>query len=297
MQEDKISELAACRVLAEQAYVDRKVVLNEKTQIARLRALGVEIRSQPEYYETFTLLAVRAKTRGAAANSHMSVLRRMRERAGEIEKYWDFEKLIAEHSGGIQFGGHGYRERSLEDANETEVFTGIAGLLNALEELGHKAFVNSGTLLGLVRDKKLIPYDDDIDLAVVLKSRGEDEAAHEFRALAGKLNEKGIECYLYPGSTAIIKLPNLDGFEVDLFPAYGSKRRFSIYPYAPRSLKYTDVFPLKTCEISGLPIPARATTLLEQNYGKSWEVPDPRFVFNWPRQKRKFARLIREVAA
>ena len=297
MDEEKIRELAACRLLAEQAYIDRNIILNVKVQIARLRGLCIEVRSEPEYYETFILLATRAEIRGAAANSHMSVLRRKRETAGELAKYYDFEKMIADYSGGVRFSGHGYYDRGLEDADTNAVFGGIANLLKVLEDLGHKALVNSGTLLGLVRDKKLITYDDDIDLAVVLKSRGELYAAREFCALVEQLNEKGIDCTLRAGNNAMIKLPDLDGFEVDLFSAYGTMRRCSIYPYAPGTLKYNDVFPLQTCDISGLPLPASRETLLEQNYGKSWEVPDPRFVFDWPRQKRKFARLIQEIAA
>lgn len=128
--------------------------------------------------------------------------------------------MIADYSGGFRFSGHGYYDRGLEDADTNAVFGGITNLLKVLGGFGHKAFLNSGTLLGLVRDKNLIPYDDDINLAVVLKSRGELYAAREFCALAEQLNEKGIECTLRVGNNAMFKLPDLDGFEVDLFPAY-----------------------------------------------------------------------------
>ena len=139
--EEKIRELAACRLLAEQAYIDRNIILNVKVQIARLRGLGMEVRSEPEYYETFILLAARAKVPGAAANSHMSVLRRKRETAGELAKYYDFEKMIADYSGGVRFSGHGYYDRGLEDADTNAVFGGTnANLLKVLEGLGHKAF-------------------------------------------------------------------------------------------------------------------------------------------------------------
>ena len=74
INEEKTRALAACRLLSEQAYINKNTILNVKVQIARLRGLGIEIRSEPEYYEIFILLAARAKVRGAAANSHMSVL-------------------------------------------------------------------------------------------------------------------------------------------------------------------------------------------------------------------------------
>jgi len=41
MDEEKIRELAACRLLAEQAYIDRNIILNVKVQIARLRGLCI----------------------------------------------------------------------------------------------------------------------------------------------------------------------------------------------------------------------------------------------------------------
>ena len=113
------------------------------------------------------------------------------------------------------------------------MFGGITNLLKVLEGLGHKAFLNSGTLLGSVRDKNLILYDDDIDLAVVLKSRGELYAAREFCALAEQLNEKGIDCKLRVGNNAMIKLPDLNGFEVDLFSAYDT----SIYCHVSQKLR------------------------------------------------------------
>ena len=136
--------------------------------------------------------------------------------------------MIADYSGGFRFSGHGYYDRGLEGADTNVVSGGTNNLLKVLEGLGHKAFLNSGTLLGLVRDKNLIPYDDDIDLAVVLKSRGELYAAQEFCALTEQLNEKGIDCTLRVGNNAMIKLPDLDGFEVDLFSAYDTSTYYHV---------------------------------------------------------------------
>ena len=136
--------------------------------------------------------------------------------------------MIADYSGGVRFSGHGYYDRGLEDADTNVVSGGTNNLLKVLEGLGHKALLNSGTLLGLVRDKNLILYDDDIDLAVVLKSRGELYAAREFCALAEQLNEKGIDCTLRVGNNAMIKLPDLDGFEVDLFSAYDTSTYYHV---------------------------------------------------------------------
>ena len=65
INEEKTRQLAACRLLTEQAYIDKNIILNVKVQIARLRGLGIETRLEPEYHEIFILLAARAKVRGA----------------------------------------------------------------------------------------------------------------------------------------------------------------------------------------------------------------------------------------
>lgn len=47
--------------------------------------------------------------------------------------------------------------------------------MKALKDAGHKAFLNSGTLLGLVPDGKLIDHDNDIDLGII-KDAGDEDA-------------------------------------------------------------------------------------------------------------------------
>ena len=47
--------------------------------------------------------------------------------------------------------------------------------MKALKDAGLKAFLNSGTLLGLVPDGKLIDHDNDIDLGII-KNAGDEDA-------------------------------------------------------------------------------------------------------------------------
>lgn len=51
--------------------------------------------------------------------------------------------------------------------NQTLAEKALKDILNLLKSKNIKCFAISGTLLGLVRDKKIIPYDNDIDIGVM----------------------------------------------------------------------------------------------------------------------------------
>ena len=125
----------------------------------------------------------------------------------------------------------------------------------------------------------------------------DEEAAAEFLTLSQKLKAAGIENDLPPTRAPILKLRRVADFQVDLFPAYGTDENYNVYPYARRNVRKSDVLPLKSCDVSGLPVPADAITLLEKNYGAGWQVPDPRFVFPWRAQNQKFKKLCAIIRA
>ncbi|MEP3345185.1 MAG: LicD family protein [Litoreibacter sp.] len=264
----------------------------------RLRAMDDmpdELRNLVEFREAFVANAVVGRCRAAAANKHMSHLREARRKAGALELYESFEDLLGEHLNGVSFGAHGFMDKQLSNADADAIYEGIHKVIAVLKELGYDAFANSGTLLGLVRDEKLIPYDDDVDLAVILSARRDADAAEEFKILLGCLLAEGLDCRMIESKNAIIKLPNIEGFEVDLFPAYGAHARYNIFPYSRKQLKFSDIWPLKACPISGLPLPARPEVLLKENYGADWETPNSRFSFPWVTQKKKFKVLLDEL--
>ena len=165
-------------------------------------------------------------------------------------------------------------------------------LITIIEDLGYPTFATCGTLLGLVRDKSLLPFDDDIDLNVVLPAGDHKSAAEQFVQLVPKLTAAGIECSLVEPTRTIIKLPKVDGFIVDLFPAYGTEEAFFVYPYSFADLPRSDFLPLQPCHVSDLPIPKHPETVLEVNYGPGWVSPDQRYVFPWRAQRKKFANLL-----
>ncbi|PTX57251.1 LicD family protein [Litoreibacter ponti] len=272
------------------------VTLRPRQVVRRMDKMPPRLRKTNTFREAYVVNAALGRCRPAAANRHMAMLRDAHLKADTLYEYASFEAMLKEHLDGLEFGKHGFRERSLDDTDPKAVYASIQELIAVLRDLGYECFANSGTLLGLVRDGKLIPYDDDIDLAVLLKSTRDGAAASEFIALKQALCDRGLDCHMIKSGNPIIKLPSIDGFEVDLFPAYGAYSRYSIFPYARRTLHYGDVWPLQTCAVSGLPLPANPEVLLAENYGEDWRVPNQRFSFPWGPQKEKFSILMKEFS-
>lgn len=184
-------------------------------------------------------------------------------------------------------GPHGYRVAPSQ-IDQQELFSELAEMMNFLEERGFPAFLNSGSLLGLHRDGRLIPHDDDLDIGVyfgdcnindliVLNTRLLTEISERYSFF-----EKGL------GKFGAIKLKS--GVEVDIFPAWSKEDRFYVYPYMFGELKKSDVVPFvkKVFFGSTLNVPVNIEGVLDVNYGESWRNPDPMWKFDWRRAKKRF---------
>ena len=251
----------------------------------------------PEVFEAYIMTAMPRRKRPSRVYRHIDRLKKLRLANGQGDEFEVFETFLQDHLGGLHITSHGYQTRLLGDVDAVEIYSGVQVLIEQIQKLGYPVFANSGTLLGLVRDKAPIAFDDDIDLAVLLDAETDEEAAAEFLTLSQKLKAAGIENDLPPTRAPILKLRRVADFQVDLFPAYGTDENYNVYPYARRNVRKSDVLPLKSCDVSGLPVPADAITLLEKNYGAGWQVPDPRFVFPWRAQNQKFKKLCAIIRA
>ena len=292
MATDEERKLMALHAEAKTALLSGRRIVGAASRFQALAKMSPTLSKSAEYHEAFILLALAGRAKPARAHGRMGQLKKLRVAAGQESAFDKFEQMIETHSD-VYFSPHGFLTQRLGDVAADDLYQGVHDIVAQLKSLGYDTFANSGTLLGLVRDKAPIAYDDDVDLGVILKATSDEAAAKEFWALSQNLAAEGIDARPVDADAPIIKLPKIAGFEVDLFPAYGTRKGYKIYPYSYGALTKFDVLPLQRCPVSGLPIPARAETVLAQNYGAGWITPDSRFVFPWQRQNRRFAKLLK----
>jgi SAM-dependent methyltransferase len=176
------------------------------------------------------------------------------------------------------------REPTLLD----EVFEEVERLVSLVaERAGIDLFVTGGTLLGPIRDGRILPSDDDADLAYLSAHGNPSDVALESFALERTLAGAGYDVVrhstghlqlLFPGGTAT------DRFYLDIFTYFRCNGFFYGTFHARQPEDEVPILPLRPIPVHGrmLPAPAEPERLLEAIYGPGWAQPDPAFVFETP---------------
>ena len=180
---------------------------------------------------------------------------------------------------------HGFiePENTFGQASHDEIWAGLERHMNVLKNAGLKVFLDSGPLLGLVRDGKLIDHDNDIDLGLILDAASEEAAALEWKKIPQKLRDLGIFSEGSDKNPGLVRLTEVAGFTIDVFPAWFADNKAYIFPHTYGELKPEDVFPFRVCKITGLDQPAEPEKMLAVNYGTGWRTYDPLWKFEQPR--------------
>ena len=207
----------------------------------------------------------------------------------EQERFEQFVSLLTLASErGVSLEGI-FIPQSFNAMDHDAIWSDLRSVFQKLETVVGEVFLNSGTLLGVVRDKALIAHDDDIDLAVVLKPGNQTDAAEAWIEMQGLLAEHGLLAKRQGPNPGTVKLISGGSYNIDLFPAWIDDGAVFVYPHTSGQLEESDLLPLKPCETSGLPIPAHPEAMLAQNYGDGWRVPDPGYEFPWADANRRFS--------
>ncbi len=138
----------------------------------------------PEYIEARVLISSKLKIMPTRTVKAMIKLRGLRSINNDSAKFVAFERNLSSLLNGVNLSHHGFASGFGALDSQDSIWDHIRQLSVELEKEGLSVFINSGTLLGYVRSKKLIEYDDDIDLAVVLSANTLPEVVAEWVRLA-----------------------------------------------------------------------------------------------------------------
>jgi len=155
---------------------------------------------------------------------------------------------------------------------------------DALREVTPHVSFGFGAVLAVVRDRALIPHDDDLDIIIGFEP---DEAATLADGLAlvtAALEERGFSVRgTYSAHRQIGR--NHRGKHVDVFVGLFEGEAISWYPGTRGALDRATMYPTTTAPLLGVdcPLPARPEVYLAALYGEGWRTPDPDFAHRWDR--------------
>jgi len=153
---------------------------------------------------------------------------------------------------------------------------------------GVPAYICYGTLLGAVRNGKLIGHDNDIDIAYVSEHPHPVDVVREGYRVERVLRDEGWVVRRGSGVRLNVRLKLSDGSMrfVDVFTSHWVEGVLYIPSDTGFRLPRETILPLRTIELMGrqVPAPADPDRLLAATYGPQWRVPDPSFRYTTPRR-------------
>ena len=163
----------------------------------------------------------------------------------------------------------------------------VEQLLGTLNDVaGLPAFICYGTLLGAVRDGRLIGHDNDVDIAYLSSAAYPVDVAREGLHVERVLRDEGWNVRRGSGTRVNVLITQADGSKrfVDVFTAHWVEDRLYMPQDTGFVLPREAMVPLTTVELLGRPFPAPAAyeDLLALTYGPGWRTPDPSFKYETP---------------
>jgi hypothetical protein len=178
-------------------------------------------------------------------------------------------------------------------AGQERLLDRLEQLIRDLTEIGTAPFVCYGTLLGLVRDGRLIPHDDDADVAYLSAHEHPADVVRESYQIESALRRRGYTVTRHSGGHLQLHFRSVGGDDhyLDVFTAFRiGGRTYLCFQVGADDLDLSD----QTRRPLGsrlLPVPVDAECLLAATYGDGWRTPDPSFRFTtpWPVRSRLMA--------
>lgn len=151
----------------------------------------------------------------------------------------------------------------------------LAKCCEAVELLKMKYRLTDGTILGIYRDGRLIPHDNDIDIDILVNNDINEKVIHDtFTSLGFRLGRK----VYYQGR--IQQLAYFNNKTHDIFDMiFWYPDRDQVVNYSERNFERTQDLRYfhESSEIQfqgrSYPVPAQLEQWLEMRYGEDWRVP------------------------
>lgn len=227
-----------------------------------------------------------------ATSNHKRAFRNLEALSGLLDEadFSVFSRKLAKISSPLALGRHGYYP-SFADLDLDEVETQLTKLISDIEKCGVAVFINSGTLLGYIRDGRPIVRDDDFDLASIIPGSSFEEICGNWKNFKSAISED--YAIIDKGSFIAIRLEI--GIQVDIFSAWILSGKLFVYPYCHGDCLSDVAVPVRRFSVrsSELPIPNNPDILLDVNYAGNWRSPDPYWRFNWNRANKRFKKELR----
>jgi SAM-dependent methyltransferase len=167
----------------------------------------------------------------------------------------------------------------------------IEEVLGALKKAGIDAFPAYGTLLGAVREGRLIGHDSDADLGYVSEHTHPVDVMLESFRLQRALADMGYRISRYSGAAFKVEVIEADGSirGLDVFGGFLANGMLHLMGEIRTPFEREWIFPLGTTTLEGrtLPAPANTDAFLAATYGPGWRVPDPAYKFGTPRSTHR----------
>jgi SAM-dependent methyltransferase len=162
----------------------------------------------------------------------------------------------------------------------------IDDVLGALKVAGVEPFLAYGTLLGAVRNGRLIGHDSDADLGYVSVHEHPVDVMRESFRLQRELQRLGYPVTRYSGAAFKVDVRESDGSVrgLDVFGGFMLDGRLHLMGEIRTPFRRDWVTPLGSATLEGFefPVPANTDKFLTATYGPHWRVPDPAFHFETP---------------
>jgi SAM-dependent methyltransferase len=180
---------------------------------------------------------------------------------------------------------------SRSEENVRPLLDAIDHVLSGLKDAGIDAFLAYGTLLGAIRNGRLIGHDSDADLGYVSEHEHPADAIRESFRVQRALVAAGYRITRYSALAFKVDVVESDGHVrgLDVFGGFMRDGRLHLMGEIRTPFRREWVTPLARATLEGreFPVPADTDRFLTATYGKSWRVPDPAFHFATPKSTHR----------